>query len=119
MSDDFASQGDHLLGRLKQLQTRYPTLIHDVFTDGLIVTVEFYLADMAIDATHCLLEVGITAVHRMHYPRVMNLQLPSLLAQNQIPLTVQTLDAFLQQHVLTSANRTAALNSEETGSHSD
>jgi hypothetical protein len=114
MSDDLASQSDHLLGRLKQLQTRYPTLIRDVFASELTVTTEFYLADVAIDATHCLLEAGITAVHRMHAPRVMSFQLPSLLAQNQILLAVQTLDTFLQQYALAGAKRTAALNSERT-----
>jgi hypothetical protein len=112
MSDDLASQSDRLLGRLKQLQTRHSTLIRDVCAGELTVTVEFYLADVAIDATHCLLEAGITAVHRMHSPCVTSFQLPSLLAQNQIPLAVQTLDAFLQRHTL-GAKRPVSLRSEE------
>jgi acetylornithine/succinyldiaminopimelate/putrescine aminotransferase len=103
------SQSDHLLGRLKQLQTRYSILIRDVCASELVVTVEFYLADMAIDATYCLLEVGVTAVHRMDRPHSMSFQLPSLLEQDQIPLAIQTLDQFLQQYTCASADRTAPL----------
>ena len=109
ISESVASQSDHLLGRLKQLQTRYSTLIRDVCASELVVTVEFYLADMAIDATYCLLEVGVTAVHRMDRPHSMSFQLPSLLEQDQIPLAIQTLDQFLQQYTCTSADRTAPL----------
>jgi hypothetical protein len=97
MSQDIASHTDHLLGRLKQLQTRYPALIRDVCSGELVVTVEFYLADVAIDATHYLLEAGVTAVHRMDRPQATSFQLPSLVAQDQIPFAVRTLDAFLQR----------------------
>jgi acetylornithine/succinyldiaminopimelate/putrescine aminotransferase len=107
MSESVASQSDHLLGRLKQLQTRYPTLIRDVCSTELVVNVEFYLADVAIDATYCLLQARVTAVHRMDRPQEMSFQLPSLLAQDQIPLAIQTLDDFLQQYNLTSTNRAA------------
>jgi acetylornithine/succinyldiaminopimelate/putrescine aminotransferase len=109
MSESVASQSDHLLGRLKQLQTRYPTLIRDVCASELVVTVEFYLADMAIDATYCLLEAGVTAVHRMDRPQGTSFQLPSLLEQDQIPLAIQTLDNFLRQYTLASADRAALL----------
>lgn len=109
MSESLASQSDHLLGRLKQLQTRYPTLIRDVCASELVVTVEFYLADVAIDAAYCLLEAGVTAVHRLDRPQGMSLQVPSLLEQDQIPLAIQTLDSFLQQCTCASADRAAAL----------
>jgi acetylornithine/succinyldiaminopimelate/putrescine aminotransferase len=109
MSESVASQSDHLLGRLKQLQTRYSTLIRDVCAGELVVTVEFYLADMAIDATYCLLEAGVTAVHRMDRPQGMSFQVPSLLEQDQIPLAIQTLDDFLRQYTLASADRAALL----------
>lgn len=98
MPEDMAVEADHLLGRLKQLQIRYPTLIRDVHAGQLCMDVEFFLADLAIDATHSLLEAGITAVHRMDRPQLMSVQLPSLLAQQQIPLVVQVLDRFLRQH---------------------
>ena len=91
-------QADRLLGRLKQLQIRYPTLLRDVRAGPLSMDVEFFLADLAIDATHSLLEAGITAVHRMDRPQLMSIQLPSLLAQQQIPLVIQVLDRFLRQH---------------------
>lgn len=90
---------DELLGRLKQLQTRYPSLIRDVRAGPLYVDVEFYLVDVAIDATHALLERGITAVHRMHLPCVMSLQLPSLSVQEQMGLLLRTLDSFLRQQL--------------------
>ncbi len=100
MPDEIAPQSDYLLGRLKQLQTRYPALIRDVCPTELVMTVEFYLADMAIDATYCMLEAGITAVHRMDRPHEVSFQMPSLVAQDQIPLAVRTLDAFLQRRIL-------------------
>ncbi len=95
--DSIAPENDLLLGRLKQLQTRYPTLIRDAFGNDLVMTVEFYLADVAIDATYSLLREGITAVHQMNCPQRLMLQLPSLIGQDQIPLAIQTLDAFLRQ----------------------
>ncbi len=88
---------DELLGRLKQLQTRYPSLIRDVRAGPLYVDIEFYLVDLAIDATHALLEHGITAVHRMRLPCVTSLQVPSLSLQEQMALLLQTLDTFLRQ----------------------
>jgi len=107
MSESVASQSDHLLGRLKQLQTRYPSFIRDVCASELVITVEFYLADLAIDATYSLLEAGVTAVHRMDRPQGMSFQVPSLLEQDQIPLAIQTLDNFLQQHTCANADRAA------------
>lgn len=92
-----AVEADFLFGRLKQLQMRYPRLIGDVRHGNLVVDVEFYLEDVAIDATHCLLDAGITAVHRMDSPKVMSLQLPSLLDQQQGPLVINLLDRFLRR----------------------
>ena len=109
MSESVASQSDHLLGRLKQLQTRYPTLIRDVCSTELVVIVEFYLADVAIDATYCLLQAKVTAVHRMDRPQEMSFQIPSLLAQDQVPLAIRTLDSFLQQYTRAGTDRTAPL----------
>jgi acetylornithine/succinyldiaminopimelate/putrescine aminotransferase len=109
VSESVASQGDHLLGRLKQLQTRYPALIRDVCASELVVTVEFYLADVAIDAAFCLLEAGVTAVHRMDRPHGMSFQVPSLLEQDQIPLAIRTLDAFLQQYTRAGAGHAGLL----------
>lgn len=100
MPKDMAVEADHLLGRLKQLQIRYPTLIRDVRAGQLCMDVEFFLADLAIDATHSLLDAGITAVHRMDRPQLMSVQLPSLLAQDQVLLVPQVLDRFLRQYAL-------------------
>jgi hypothetical protein len=89
------AEADFLLGRLKQLQTRYPRLIGDVRRGNLVVDVEFYLEDVAIDATHTLLDAGITAIHRMNSPKIMSLQLPSLIDQQQEPLVIDLLNRFL------------------------
>jgi len=92
-----APEAEFLFGRLKQLQMRYPHFISDVRHGDLVVDVEFYLEDTAIDATHSLLDAGITAVHRLHQPKVMSLQLPSLLDQRQGPMVIDILDRFLQE----------------------
>lgn len=86
---------EFLYGRLKQLQVRYPGFISDVRHGDLVVDVEFYLEDAAIDATHCVLDAGVTAVHRLAQPKVMSLQLPSLLDQEQSSLVIEVLDRFL------------------------
>jgi len=88
---------DFVFGRLKQLQTRYPRLISDVRRGELVVDAKFYLEDVAIDATHVLLDAGITAVHRMNNPKVMSLQLPSLIGQQQELLVIDLLDRFLRE----------------------
>jgi len=90
-------ESDRILGRLKQLQSRYSQFIANVARRGLVVDVEFYLEDLSMEATHAVLTAGITAVHRLDAPRVMSLQLPSLLAQNQGQQVVDVLDAFLRQ----------------------
>jgi hypothetical protein len=92
-----ASESDFVLGRLKQLQTRYPRLISDVRLGELVVDVELFLEDLAIDATHALLDAGITAVHRMSCPRILSLQLPSLVDQHQEQLAIDHLDRFLRK----------------------
>jgi hypothetical protein len=91
-----ARDEDYLLGRLKQLQTRRPHVIRGITRSQLVLDVEFYREDTAIDATHQLLDHGITAVHRMNAPRVLSLQLPSLLDQRQGAAVVELLDAFLE-----------------------
>jgi 4-aminobutyrate aminotransferase-like enzyme len=90
------AEADFLFGRLKQLQMRYPRLIGDVRHGNLVVDVEFYLEDVAMDATHTLLDAGITAIHRMNSPKVMSLQLPSLIDQQQELLVIDLLDRFLR-----------------------
>jgi hypothetical protein len=91
------AEADLIFGHLKQLQIRYPRLISDVRWGKLVVDAEFYLEDVAIDATHCLLDAGITAVHRMNSPKVMSLQLPSLIDQQQELLVIDLLDRFLRE----------------------
>lgn len=105
------AEADFLFGRLKQLQTRYPRLISDVRHGNLVVDVEFYLEDVAIDATHDLLDAGITAVHRMNSPRIMSLQLPSLIGQQQELLVIDLLDRFLRER--TSGGVRAKLSGQE------
>ena len=90
------SKSDLVLGRLKQLQTRYPRLISDVRVDELVVDVELFLEDLAIDATYTLLNAGISAVHRMNRPKTLSLQLPSLLDQHQEQTAIEHLDHFLR-----------------------
>ncbi len=118
MSDDIAPENDRLLGRLKQLQTRYPALIREVSSENLVMTVEFYLADVAIDATYCLLKAGVTAVHRLDCPRNMSLQVPSLVVQHQVSLVVQILDVFLRRLTLAKLNG-ASVPSRENPSSDD
>ncbi len=113
MSEQIALQSDHLLGRLKQLQTRYPALIRDVRVNGLLAELEFYLPGLAIDTTACLLEARVTAAHQMDHPQIVSFQFPSLLAQDQIPLAIKTLDAFLQQRA-SGADRSASFSRGET-----
>lgn len=92
----WASKSDLVLGRLKQLQTRYPRLISDVQVDELVVDVELFLEDLAIDAAYTLLNAGISAVHRMNRPKILSLQLPSLLDQHQEQVAIEHLDRFLR-----------------------
>lgn len=105
------AEADFLFGRLKQLQMRYPRFIGDVRHGNLVVDVEFYLEDVAIDATHDLLDAGITAVHRMDSLKVMSLQLPSLIDQQQELLAIDLLDRFLRER--TSGSLRAKLSGRE------
>jgi len=88
---------DYLLGRLKQLQIRFPRFISDVRRGELVMDVEFYLEDVAIDAAQTLLDHGVTAVHRMDRPKVVCLQLPSVFEQHQDTTVVELLYQFLHE----------------------
>ena len=87
---------DLFLGRLKQLQTRYPRLIRDVRQGNLVADVEFFLEDLAIDGTYSLLDAGISVVHCMDRPRILSLQVPSLLDQRQEQSAIDYLDRCLR-----------------------
>ncbi len=92
-------EADYLLGRMKQLQMSFPGFVSDVRRGELVLDIEFYLEDIAIDASHALLDDGITAVHRMDRPRVISLQLPSLIEQGQEALVVDVLHCFLRYKI--------------------
>ncbi len=85
-----------LLGALTQLLVRYPTLVRDIEHTDLTVDIVFYIEDPAIDCSHLLLDAGITAIHRLDRPRVVSLQLPSILTQDQVQHVVQTIGMFLK-----------------------
>lgn len=87
---------DAFLGRLKQLQTRYPHLLAGVHRRGLLIELAFFVEEAAIDASYYLLDRGITAIHRLDAPKYCVLQWPSLAAQGQPAQALAALDAYLR-----------------------
>lgn len=83
-------------GALTRLVARYPTLIRHLSRMDLTVDITFYIEELAMECTQSLLDAGITTVHRLDRPRVISVQLPSLLAQHKTKEAIQTLDTFLR-----------------------
>lgn len=90
-------ESERLFGALTSLLVQYPTLISHLTRTDLTLDITFYVEDLAMECAQSLLDVGITAVHRLVRPRVVSIQLPSLLIQHKAGEAIQTLDAFLQR----------------------
>ena len=88
-----------LIGALTQFHARYPQIIRRLSPGDLSIEIDFYVEEMAIYCAQALLDVGITAIHRLDHPRTVSLQLPSLLAQDQVLLAQQTLKAFFEARI--------------------
>ncbi len=86
-----------LIGALTRLQARYPAFIRRLTRNELTIDIGFYVEDLAIECAQSLLDEGITAVHRLDNPRTISLQIPSLLAQNQIQQAHLLLERFFYQ----------------------
>jgi hypothetical protein len=70
-------------------------LIRHLSYTHFVVDITFYVEELAMECAQSLLEAGITAVHRLDQPRVVSLQLPSLLAQHKSEEALKVLETFL------------------------
>ncbi|MGQ9584872.1 MAG: hypothetical protein ACUVXG_05675 [Anaerolineae bacterium] len=103
--ENISEESDRFVGSLTRLLVRYPAVIRHLRSDELTAELIFYVEELAMECAQLLLDAGITAVHRLDRPRVVSLQIPSLLAQHQTDKAVDILDAFLRAHATGTAAR--------------
>jgi hypothetical protein len=94
---NLAQEEANLTDGLLRLQGQYSSFIHRLSSTHLVMDIHFYHEEIAMECAQAFLDAGITAVHRLDRPRVVSLQLPSLVAQAQTAKAIETLEAFLHR----------------------
>lgn len=119
--ENAAKQGDYLMGRLRELQAKYPSVIHDVRGKGLMVGLEFSdisqtlpfglrqavsVLDDKLKGSLCafigsllLAKHGILVAFTEYNRNVIRLEPPLIVAREQIDTFVEALDDLLSQGV--------------------
>ena len=91
----YDATSEQLFENLSHFAIRYPALIYHTLRTNLTLEIVFFIEDIALECCQSLLDSGITAICRMNNPRVVSLQLPSLIAQEQSSQVIEILDGFL------------------------
>lgn len=87
---------EYLFSALHHLSARYPHLVKRISNIHLVIEIEFFHEETALECAQSLLDHGISAVHRLDRPKCVSLQRPSIDNQNQYHLLVETLEAYLR-----------------------
>lgn len=83
--------GRRMLQGLQELRTRFPELIADVRGRGLMIGVEFALDEVGELTVAQLLMRGMCAAYTLNNPRVMRLEPPLILSEEEADLAVRIL----------------------------
>ncbi|MFN3682376.1 MAG: aspartate aminotransferase family protein [Fimbriimonadaceae bacterium] len=83
--------GQRMLAGLRELQSRFPELIADVRGRGLMIGVEFAMDEVGELTVAQLLMRGMCAAYTLNNPRVMRLEPPLILSEEESDFAVRTL----------------------------
>ena len=87
-----------LIEALVRFEVKYPGLIRRLRENELMIDIDLYLEELAMECAQALLDSGITAIHRLDQPCTISIQLPSLFIQNKTHQAIQVLEEFLKAH---------------------
>jgi putrescine aminotransferase len=88
-------RGALMLELLRGLQAKHPDLVEDVRGRGLMIGVQFALDDIAELTIGQMLERGMCAAFTLNNPRVIRLEPPLIISEEEVRTAVDILDAAL------------------------
>jgi hypothetical protein len=88
-------EAEQLFGSFSRLLARYPSVIRSLHHTDLTIDLELYNEEAALECARALLDAGISALHRLDQPRLVSLQMPSLIAQQQGQVAGEALEGYL------------------------
>ncbi len=91
-----ARLGERCFEGLRTLWRRFPRLLKDVRGKGLMIGVEFATEGAAVKAANGLFEQGVLVGHTPNQPRVMRLEPPLVITQEQLDSVLAKLESALE-----------------------
>ena len=90
-------RGALMLGLLKEMQSNHRDLVADVRGKGLMIGVEFAMDDVAELTVSRMLPRGMCAAFTLNNPRVIRLEPPLIISEDEVRMAVEILDAALTE----------------------
>jgi len=90
-------RGALMLDLLKEMQTKHGDLVADVRGKGLMIGVEFALDELAELTVALMLPRGMCAAFTLNNPRVIRLEPPLIISEDEVRTAVEILDASLTE----------------------
>jgi putrescine aminotransferase len=90
-------RGALMLELLTEVQARHQDLVADVRGKGLMIGVEFALDDVAELTVKQMLPRGMCAAFTLNNPRVIRLEPPLIISEDEVRRAVEILDAALTE----------------------
>lgn len=88
-------KGERLLAGLKEIQAKHPELVLDVRGRGLMIGVEFSDPDIQKLAIGSLVENGVVVAYTLNNTRIMRVQPPLVITEEQIAKVIAAFDQAL------------------------
>lgn len=89
--------GEVFKGELKTMASRHTDLVSDVRGRGLMIGVEFTMDEVGELTVAQMLKRGMCAAYTLNNPRVIRLEPPLIISEEQIDFAVKTLDESLTE----------------------
>ncbi len=89
--------GDHMLGLLREMQSRHTDLVAEVRGKGLMIGVEFAMDEVGELTVAQLLKRGMCAAYTLNNPRVIRLEPPLIISKEEVETAVRTFDEALTE----------------------
>jgi len=105
-----AELGPYMLGRLRELQRRHPTMVKDVRGKGLLIGMEFTDPDIVLLITADAMERGVIVFYSLNKPECFRIAPPLVISREQIDRAVEVLD----ESIAYAAQMVAEITAEAT-----
>jgi putrescine aminotransferase len=90
-------RGALMLELLRELQAKHPDLVTDVRGKGLMIGVEFSVDEVAELTVGQMLKHGMCAAFTLNNPRVIRLEPPLIISEDEVRMAVEILDQSIAE----------------------